>query len=33
MEQEKKHFTDRYNNLLNDLKAEVINLVKSNPYY
>lgn len=33
MEQEKKNFTDRYNNLLNDLKAEVINLVKSNPYY
>ena len=24
MEQEKKNFTDRYNNLLNDLKAEVI---------
>lgn len=33
MEQEKKNFTDRYNNLLNDLKAEVINLAKSNPYY
>ena len=33
MEQEKKNFTDRYNNLLIDLKAEVINLVKSNPYY
>jgi len=33
MEQEKKNFTDRYNNLLNDLQEEVINLVKSNPYY
>lgn len=33
MEQEKKNFSDRYNNLLNDLKLEVFNLVKSNPYY
>lgn len=33
MEQEKKNFSERYNNLLNDLKEEVFNLVKSNPYY
>lgn len=31
--QEKNNFTDRYNNLLNDLKAEVINLINNNPYY
>lgn len=32
MEQEKKNFTDRYNNLYKDLKSEVINLVQNNPY-